>query len=345
MRIVVNHLTRLRLGDICVAGLEEQTGKHIRPVCGLLKPRLLKKQGGFLEMACLVDLGRVKSVGKKPHIEDWEFKPQRAKLISQVEGPKFRELLEAAATDSVRELFGDGMHPVGRGGAWGTEPGHGDASLGCLRVSAGMRLYLKPRQERAHNADSHCLPAGRRRVRSRRNRHPPLRRRPPDAEHTTAARRCEADFGRRRDSQRGPDRTRVASSPGLPAIPRSACGWNNIHLPRQTVLAVDVTDARGGAFPPRGSNPLTAGFRTHRTNSEVSRWRMRARRSGQAAAAATCCSRNRDASIVSQTAERIASPIGNRQSGSRKGWACELPFSKTARVSQFLAGGADAAGV
>ena len=148
MRIVVNHLTRLRLGDICVAGLEEQTGKHIRPVCGLLKPRLLKKQGGFLEMAWLVDLGRVKSVGKKPHIEDWEFKPQRAKLISQVEGPKFRELLEAAATDSVRELFGDGMHPVGRGGAWGTEPGHGDASLGCLRVSAGMRLYLKPRQGR-----------------------------------------------------------------------------------------------------------------------------------------------------------------------------------------------------
>jgi len=148
MRIIVNHLTRLRLGDICVAGLDEQTGKHIRPVFGLLKPRFLKRHGGFLEMACLVDLGRTKSVGVKPHVEDWEFKPQRAQMISPVDPPKFRELLESAAKDSLRELFGEGIHPVGRSGAWGTEPGNGDASLGCLRVAGGVRLYLKSRQGR-----------------------------------------------------------------------------------------------------------------------------------------------------------------------------------------------------
>lgn len=148
MRIIVNHLTRLRLGDICVAGLDEQSGKHIRPVFGLLKPRFLKKHGGFLEMACLVDLGRTKSVGEKPHIEDWEFRPQKSRIVSEAGAEEFWALLEAAARDSVRELFGDAIHPVGRSGAWGTEPGNGDASLGCLRVSGGVRLYLKPRQGR-----------------------------------------------------------------------------------------------------------------------------------------------------------------------------------------------------
>jgi hypothetical protein len=117
-------------------------------VCGLLKPRLLAKHGGLLDMACLVDLGRTRSVGVKPHVEDWEFKPQRAKMISQVEAPTFRELLEACAKDSVREIFGDGVHPIGRNGAWGAEPGDADASLGCLRVAGGVRLFLKPRPGR-----------------------------------------------------------------------------------------------------------------------------------------------------------------------------------------------------
>lgn len=148
MRIIVNHLTRLRLGDICVAGLDENTGKHVRPVCGLLKPRYLVRHGGFFDMACLVDLGRVKSAGSPPHIEDWEFRPRKARMVSEVGADEFRELLESAAKNSVREIFGEGMRPIGRSGAWGTKPGVGDASLGCLRVAEGVRLYLKPRQGR-----------------------------------------------------------------------------------------------------------------------------------------------------------------------------------------------------
>jgi hypothetical protein len=32
MRIVVNHLTRMQPGYICVAGMERQGGRHVRPV-------------------------------------------------------------------------------------------------------------------------------------------------------------------------------------------------------------------------------------------------------------------------------------------------------------------------
>lgn len=148
MRIIVNHLTRLRLGDICVAGIDEATEKHVRPVAGLLRPRMLRSQGGFFEIGCLVDLGRVKSVADPPHVEDWEFKPRKAKLVCEVLPDEFRELLETAAKDSVRELFGDDIHPIGRGGAWGTDEGKGTASLGCLRVTSRCRLYLKPRGNR-----------------------------------------------------------------------------------------------------------------------------------------------------------------------------------------------------
>ena len=148
MRIVVNHLTRLRLGDICVAGIDEQTGNHIRPVAGVLRPRMLASQGGFLEMAGVVDLGRVKPKADPPHVEDWEFKPVRAKLVDDVSPQRFRELLESAAADSVQDLFGHSIHAVGRSGAWGTDAGEGTASLGCLRVSSPCRLYLRPRGNR-----------------------------------------------------------------------------------------------------------------------------------------------------------------------------------------------------
>ena len=32
MKIVVNHLTRMQLGRICVAGVDMATGKHVRPL-------------------------------------------------------------------------------------------------------------------------------------------------------------------------------------------------------------------------------------------------------------------------------------------------------------------------
>ena len=59
MRIVVNHLTRMQPGYICVAGIDVQDNEHIRPVLGRerLTVGLLARNGGAFDMGRLVDLG------------------------------------------------------------------------------------------------------------------------------------------------------------------------------------------------------------------------------------------------------------------------------------------------
>ena len=57
MRIVVNHLTRMQPGYICVAGIDVQDNEHIRPVLGReqLTVGLLARNGGAFDMGRLVD--------------------------------------------------------------------------------------------------------------------------------------------------------------------------------------------------------------------------------------------------------------------------------------------------
>ncbi|HEX5442144.1 MAG TPA: hypothetical protein VFW76_14745, partial [Ktedonobacterales bacterium] len=74
MRIIVNHLTRMQPGYICVAGVDLQTGKHVRPVqLGRLSRTRLTRFGGPFDIATLVDLGRVEYVGAAPKVEDYRF--------------------------------------------------------------------------------------------------------------------------------------------------------------------------------------------------------------------------------------------------------------------------------
>ena len=51
MRIVVNHLTRMRRGYICAAGINLATGEHVRPLprSGDLRYRDLAAHGGRSE--------------------------------------------------------------------------------------------------------------------------------------------------------------------------------------------------------------------------------------------------------------------------------------------------------
>lgn len=148
MRIVINHLTRMERGYICVAGIDTETAKHVRPVLiGRLNTSFLMRNGGSFDMACLVDLGPTTHVGHPPELEDHEFTPRKVSHLESVSSDSFWGLLRRLAKFSLSEIFGPELTRKGASSC-GVEVGAGSASLGCLIPSSTPSLYLKRRPDR-----------------------------------------------------------------------------------------------------------------------------------------------------------------------------------------------------
>ena len=104
MRILVNHLTRMEKGYICVAGIDIKTANHVRPVLGgRLSTDLLARNGGPFDIACVVALGPTTHVGSPPEMEDYKFDPQKASCLRVASPNKFWELLKQSA--NVEEIY------------------------------------------------------------------------------------------------------------------------------------------------------------------------------------------------------------------------------------------------
>ena len=151
MKIVINHLTRMHGGHICVAGVDLQTRRHVRPVGqhGGLGADLLARYGGPFDMAGTVDLGRPRPVPEKPHVEDHLFVASWAKVEEGLCGHEFWNLLHCLSKSKLREIFGPALRSVGRS-RWGTDPGEGTASLGCFHPCCPPTLYLAPGRQRKY---------------------------------------------------------------------------------------------------------------------------------------------------------------------------------------------------
>jgi hypothetical protein len=143
MRILINHLTRMHGGHICVAGIDLETRRHIRPVLANepLPFYLLARYRGPFDMATMVDLGSPRAMPVAPHVEDHVFVPTRAKATRLAAAHEFWSLLEELQRPSLREIFGDELEEIGRG-QWVTKPGCGSVSLGLLRPAAPPELFV-----------------------------------------------------------------------------------------------------------------------------------------------------------------------------------------------------------
>jgi len=143
MRMVISHLTRMHGGHICVAGVDLQTRRHVRPVLstGPISSHLLARYGGPFEMAHVVDLGRLRPRPEEPHVEDYILVPSWVKVERTAEAHEFWNLLHEVTATRFREIFGEALKAVGHM-RLGTEPGCGSASLGCLRPRDPPQLYL-----------------------------------------------------------------------------------------------------------------------------------------------------------------------------------------------------------
>ena len=144
MQIIVNHLTRMRPGYICVAGFDVDAGRPVRPVLDWanLDTTLLRQHGGPFDLAGRIDLGPVKPCGQAPEVEDHRFERRHARWLGDVAPAKFWALLDRAAQPAFQAIFGPELHPY-HGGAV-VPVGHGRASLGCLRVTTRPELVLTP---------------------------------------------------------------------------------------------------------------------------------------------------------------------------------------------------------
>ena len=156
MQIVVNHLTRMSKGYICVAGVDIETGAHVRPVLAhRLSEQLLRRHGGPFDIGALVDLGPVSWRGGAPELEDQAFEPRHARWIQDLPPPAFWQILERATRSGVQEIFGPALMRHRRTYA---VPLHaGNASLGCVvprHAAFEQTEYGKLRLEVADQAGS-----------------------------------------------------------------------------------------------------------------------------------------------------------------------------------------------
>ncbi|MDA1051467.1 MAG: hypothetical protein O3C40_13445 [Planctomycetota bacterium] len=145
MKIVVNHLTRMQQGFMCVAGIDLQTGRHVRPVLNSqMRTKFLACHGGPFEMGTIVDLGWTKSVGRPPAIEDVLFHRSEVQPVGDMPPDEFWRLLDQTAQPKLVAIFGSGLKPRGRG-SYGVEQNQGDTSLGCYRLPNRARLFIQHR--------------------------------------------------------------------------------------------------------------------------------------------------------------------------------------------------------
>jgi hypothetical protein len=129
MYLVITHLTRMQPGFICVAGIEPDTGKQIRPVLGRCLTRdLLHVNGGAFEIGALVDLGPTTYVGRVPEFEDHRFSVKNLRHLRRLKPDQFWSCLTRTTSPCLTDLFGEGLQERHRSC---TRPANtGKASLG-----------------------------------------------------------------------------------------------------------------------------------------------------------------------------------------------------------------------
>lgn len=146
VQILVNHLTRMQPGYVCVAGVDVQTLNHIRPVLrySRLTTELLRRNGGPFDLASVVDLGPTAYAGHPPELEDYYFDPASAMWLFDDDPDDYWEFLNEMAHESLAEIFGPNLEQEGEG-SYTVDVGEGHASLGCLAPEKRPWLYTDHR--------------------------------------------------------------------------------------------------------------------------------------------------------------------------------------------------------
>jgi hypothetical protein len=145
VRILVDHLTRMQPGYFCVAGVEVDTLRHIRPVLrhGRLTTDLLRPNGGPFDLGSVVDLGTTTNAGGAPELEDRRFDPSSTRWLFDNDPNDFWDALDGLAQESLQGIFGPALELWDESGT--VDVGEGTASLGCLKPEKQPWVYMDHR--------------------------------------------------------------------------------------------------------------------------------------------------------------------------------------------------------
>ncbi len=142
MRIIVNHITRMRNPRICVAGLDSSTLAAIRPTTpptDLITRTLLRSEGGPFGPGALVDLGVTVSEGVPPEIEDHRFVTTNARHVEDLSDDLYLAALAEVAASTITAAFGKDIVEV-RSRKFAVPAGRGARSLAVLEVASPILL-------------------------------------------------------------------------------------------------------------------------------------------------------------------------------------------------------------
>jgi putative nucleic acid modification protein with dual OB domain len=145
MRILVNHLTRMQPGYFCAAGIDLETGTHVRPVLrrGRLTTDLLSTNDGPFDIGSVLDLGPTTNAGRAPELEDRRFDPAATRRLYDDGADEYWDALEAVKRASLEEIFGPALELWDESGT--VDVGEGRASLGCLKPEKQPWMYVDHR--------------------------------------------------------------------------------------------------------------------------------------------------------------------------------------------------------
>jgi hypothetical protein len=110
---------------ICVAGIDLDTGRHVRPVTGgrRIGAHLLRSNHRPFDIGAVIDLVHVRYVGQAPEVEDYDFGPRRATAIGDMPAARFLDVIRRASHKRLQDIFGDALRLSGHTAqsTWATE--------------------------------------------------------------------------------------------------------------------------------------------------------------------------------------------------------------------------------
>lgn len=141
MRIIVNHLTRMKSPYVCIAGIDPENAGHVRPVLHAQLPRTLTASGGGpFGIGTVVELGTVQPCGSPPEVEDVLFNPGSVHKTGDMPPNDFWTWLKHMSKPSLAQIFGPVIHRQGY--SFAVDVNQGTASLGCLAPQTRIDLSV-----------------------------------------------------------------------------------------------------------------------------------------------------------------------------------------------------------
>jgi hypothetical protein len=133
----------MRLPRICIAGIEVDSKRHLRPVTAmddLITRSLLVEEGGRLELGTGLELGPTTATPNRPEAEDHFCQTSNFEALGVLSGQEYCDLLTRVEGGDLGTAFGPGLRR--NGNTYAMEPDGGANSLACIRAKRDARLSI-----------------------------------------------------------------------------------------------------------------------------------------------------------------------------------------------------------